>query len=90
MVDDCGLLAEILSPGNEAKTWANVHAYVSIPSVTEILVVESEGMGVTVFRRRSDGTWPDNPVPSRDGEITLESIDYRLRLIELYEGTGLV
>ena len=89
MVEDCVLLAEILSPGNEAKTWSNVHAYVSIPSVLEILVVESESMGVTIFRRRPDGSWPENPLPARDGEMALESIDFRFRLAELYAGTGL-
>ena len=90
MVEDCVFLAEILSPGNEAKTWSNVHAYVSIPSVSEILVVESEGVGVTIFRRKLDGGWPENPAQARDGEIVLESIDFRLRLIDLYEGSGLV
>jgi Uma2 family endonuclease len=33
------LLIEILSPNNQAKTWTNVWAYTSIPSVQEILVL---------------------------------------------------
>ena len=33
------LLVEVLSPSNASKTWSNVWAYTSIPSVQEILVL---------------------------------------------------
>ena len=35
------LLVEIFSPGNKSETWANVWAYTTIPSVQEILVIDS-------------------------------------------------
>lgn len=38
-MSDPVLLMEILSPSDAQQTWANVWAYATIPSVTEILVV---------------------------------------------------
>jgi hypothetical protein len=52
------LLIEILSPMNRAKTWINVRAYTSIPSVGEILILRGSGCGgttVTVPARE----WPE-------------------------------
>src|SRR5580698_6031783 len=38
MIAEPVLLIEILSPSNEADTWANVWTYTTIPSVREILI----------------------------------------------------
>ena len=83
------VLIEILSPGNRADTWMNVWAYSSIPSVCEILVLRSESVGADVLRRKPDGTWPDQPTPVDEGELTLDSIGFRVPLAELYERTPL-
>lgn len=46
------LIVEILSPGNQAETWANVWAYTTIPSVREILVLRTVSVGADLLRRR--------------------------------------
>jgi Uma2 family endonuclease len=43
------LLIEILSPSNQAETWANVWAYTTIPSVQEILVLKTASIGAELL-----------------------------------------
>jgi Uma2 family endonuclease len=84
------LLIEILSPRNQAKTWSNVRAYTSIPSVQEILVLHSTRVMAEVLRRAGDGGWPAEPTPVADGDLALNSIGFRLPLATLYARTGLI
>ncbi len=83
------VIVEILSPSNRADTWANVWAYTSIASVQEILVLHSEKVGGDLLRRLADGTWPDRAMPV-EGELALDSIDFRVSLTELYARTPLL
>ncbi len=82
------LLVEILSPSNQADTWANVWAYTSIPSVQEILVLHSDRIGADLLRRLPDGAWPQRP-EAVQGELLLTSIDFRVPLPEIYARTRL-
>ena len=50
------LLIEILSPSNQAETWRNVWAYLTMPMLKEILVIGTLPMGVDLLRRGDDGT----------------------------------
>ncbi len=83
------LLIEILSPGNQAETWANVWAYTTIPSVREILVVRTASIGAELLRREPDGTWPKRPALIEDGALALESIGFRVTLPAIYRTTRL-
>jgi Uma2 family endonuclease len=84
------LIVEILSPSNESDTWENVWTYVSIPSVQEVLVLRSASIAADILRRRTDGTWPDEPIQiSRDETLRLDSIGLTCPLAELYVGTYL-
>ena len=83
------LLAEILSPSNQAETWANVWAYTTIPSVQEIVVLLSLSVGARVLRRGADGGWPHEPETLTAGDLVLASIGLRTDLAALYEGTRL-
>jgi Uma2 family endonuclease len=75
------LLIEILSPSNQAETWANVWAYTTIPSVREILILKTASIGAELLRRNQDGSWPSQPEAiAADGELTLESIGFRISL----------
>ena len=58
MLPEPGLLLEILSASNEAESWANIWTYISIPSVTEILAVNSTRIEAELLRRQADGSWP--------------------------------
>ena len=84
------LIVEILSPTNESDTWENVWTYVSIPSVQEVLVLRSASIAADLLRRRTDGSWPDEPVQlGRDAALSLESVGLSCPLAELYVGTYL-
>lgn len=85
------LLVEVLSPTNEEDTWSNIALYATVPSVTEILIVDSREVAAEVLRRGTDGSWPRNPeaVPP-SGMIRLTSIGLEVPLAEVYRGTHLV
>ncbi len=83
------LVIEILSPSNRAKTWTNVWAYTSIPSVREILIVSSTTIGAELLRRGLDGNWPERAVTIDDGMLELQSIDFRTDIAAIYRGTRL-
>jgi Uma2 family endonuclease len=82
------LLIEILSPSNQAETWANVWAYTTIPSVREILVLKTASIGAELLRRNPDGSWPSQPL-SIAGDLTLESICFCVPLAAVYRTTRL-
>ncbi len=84
------LLIEILSPNNYAEIRANVWAYATIPSVQEILIVNSVRIEAELLRRRQDGMWPEQPdaIPA-DGYLELASIGYTAPLSSLYRTTSL-
>lgn len=81
------LLAEILSPGNESATWANVSTYTTIPSVREILILRSDRIGAELLPRRADGEWPVAPETILVGYIGLETIGLTLTLPAIYATT---
>ena len=83
------LLIEILSPSNHAETWRNVWAYVTIPSLREILVIRSTSAGVELLRRDDDGKWPDRTLTIASGPFSLTSIGLDLTVEALYRGSGL-
>jgi Uma2 family endonuclease len=84
------LLVEILSPNIHAQTRANVWTCTTLPSVAEILVVDSTRIEAELLRRGSDGTWPEQPEMLRDGErLELASVAFAAPLRALYRTTSL-
>lgn len=83
------LVAEVLSPSNQAETWNNVWAYTSIPSVVEVLVLRSVFIGADLLRRQPDGAWPREPERITEGDLVLDSIGLRMPLRDLYRRTPL-
>lgn len=83
------LVVEILSPSNKAETWSNIWTYTTIPSVREILVLDTVAIGAQVLRRGADATWPEEPEPVTAGELVLDSISFRAPLPDLYRNTRL-
>jgi Uma2 family endonuclease len=68
-LDQPVLLIEILSPSNRAETWSNVWTYTTIPSVQQILVIDSTKIEAKLLTRQADGTWPDVPEVRAAGAI---------------------
>jgi Uma2 family endonuclease len=84
------VLIEILSPTNVSKTRANVLAYRTIPTVTEIIVVRSTAIGAEILRCGPDGTWPQHPdMIEADSELRLDSIGFAAPLRAAYRTTDL-
>jgi Uma2 family endonuclease len=83
------LLAEILSPGNTADTWANVWAYTTLPSAREILILHTQAIRAEILRRRPDGAWPEDLAAVEAGDLELTSIGFRAPLTDLYATTRL-
>jgi len=90
VLTDPVLLIEILSPNNQAETWANVWAYTTIPSVQEILVLKTVSIGAELLRRGPDGSWPSQPLSIETGDLTLESVGFSMPLSAVYRTTRLV
>jgi Uma2 family endonuclease len=91
MVAEPVLLVEILSPSNEVETRANLWAYATIPSVTEILVLSSTRMEAELLRRDTHGLWPDAPVMTAPGGVvTLDSVGFSAPLDAFYRTTSLI
>lgn len=84
------VLVEILSPSNPKDTWANVWAYVTIPSVQEILVLHTAEIRADLLRRQADGSWPADPTLLGAADtVLLESVGFAPPLAALYRTSGL-
>ena len=89
-IPDPILLIEILSPSNYEETWSNIPLYASLPSVAEILIVDSTKVAAELLRRGSDGSWPQEPDPIAPNDtIHLASIGLDIPLAEVYTDTYL-
>ena len=70
---------------------AGSHFSATVPTVMEILVVDSRMIEVAVLRRGPDGTWPKDPerVSNRRGSVRLETIGLELPMTAVYRNTHL-
>lgn len=83
-------LMEVLSPTNERDTRDNVWAYMSIPTVAQILLVDSTAVRGEMMRRRPDGAWPEEPeLLGPDDEVSIDAVGFRCRLRDFYARTRL-
>lgn len=84
------LLIEILSPTNFQDTWSNIALYATLPTVSEILIVDSTKVSVELLRRGDNGTWPQHPAAFGPGQtVNLASIGLDLPVAEVYRDTHL-
>jgi Uma2 family endonuclease len=80
------LIVEILSPTTEGyDRGKKFEHYKSIESLREYLLVSSDRMGATLYRRQAAEPWLLMTYISPDSVIELESIGCRLALRDLYE-----
>ena len=81
------LIVEVLSPSNADETWESIRACATIPSVAEILVVDSERVWATVFLKDAKGNWPDpGVIVEAGGTIRLTTFGLEMPMDEVYEG----
>jgi Uma2 family endonuclease len=84
------LLVEVLSPGNVGKTWDNIRSFTTIPSVRELLVVDSRAVRVERLARGQDGHWPADAQVINSGAVALSSVGASLTIADIYAGTWLL
>ena len=79
------LIVEVLSPTTERiarNEKLTVHK--NLPSVREYLIVSQEKTLVEAHRKLPDETWQTEIYDEPDSEIRLDSIDFALRIDEIY------
>ena len=90
VMNDPILLVEILSPSNLAKTWTNVWAYTTIPTLHEIVIVHSDRIELQVLRVSAERIWPDDPETLlADDTLRLDSIGLACPVDDIYSDTPL-
>jgi len=81
-----GLIVEVLSPSTEAyDRGRKFELYQSIPSFTEYLLLASDRIHADLFVRQSSGFWLLRSFNEINDLVTLESVNCRLKLADLYE-----
>jgi Uma2 family endonuclease len=89
-VPDPVIIIELLSPSNRTETWDNVRNYATLPSVSEIVVIETTSVSADVLVRGDKGLWPANSLKvEAGGFVVLASIGFEMPLNEAYRGTHL-
>jgi Uma2 family endonuclease len=79
------LIVEVLSPSTDRDdVYLKLPAYQRIASLQEILYVETERVGATVYRRDSSG-WTTIAVTAQD-HLGLDTIGLDVALADLYRG----
>lgn len=79
------VIVEILSPSNEQLTRGNVWSYISIPTVREVLLLESTRIGGELLRRDEDSAWPPDPLPlAADDRVELTSLGFACPVSDFY------
>ena len=81
------LIVEILSPGTDRDdVFVKLPAYQRIPSLREILYIETERVGATVYRR-AESNWQALELTGPDARLQLETVGLDIALGSLYRGT---
>lgn len=85
------LIVEVLSPSNQRETWESIWACATIPTLQEVMVVDSERIYVAVYTKDATGAWPEHPkVVELGGTVRLSSIDAEIAISAIYADTNLV
>jgi len=86
-VRDPVLIVEILSPSDEAKQRAKLHAFAAIPSLAAMVLLHSDAVRAEVHVRGPGGAWPDAPAVLGPGDaLVLDAVGLSLPLADLYAG----
>jgi Uma2 family endonuclease len=89
LVQDPLLIVEILSPGTALyDRQTKVSDYRRIPSVEEILLIDSASIFAEVLRREG-GRWITEIIRGRQATLSLASIGMTATMSDLYEGIDL-
>lgn len=83
-------IAGVMSPGNMTETWEAITACTTIPSLRDIIVVESTRVEAVLVSLDDEHGWPREGVRFHAGDkIDITSLELTLELAAMYEGTTL-
>lgn len=85
------VLIEILSASTKAyDRGVKFKLYRDIPTLQEYVLIDSETIGVEVFRLNQTGHWELEEYKSSDQTLKLNSIQVSVPLLEIYRNTNLL
>ncbi|MBE7173526.1 MAG: Uma2 family endonuclease [Williamsia sp.] len=85
------VLIEILSPSTRNyDRGTKFKLYRDIPSLQEYILVDSEIIGVEVFRLNKEGHWQLEEYKNGDEFLQIRTVGFQLSLSEIYLGTKLM
>jgi Uma2 family endonuclease len=85
------VIVEILSPSTrDYDHGQKFKLYRDIPSLKEYVLIDSESINVEVFFINDHNHWELMEYSSIDDQFTLQSLQVKLELKEIYEGTKLM
>lgn len=89
-LNDPVFILEVLSPSNEQDTRDNVWAYMTIPSVQQILLLDSTAVRGEMSQRQGNGAWPEEADDLAAGDIVhIAQIRFSCPLDSFYARTNL-
>lgn len=84
------LIIEVLSGSTrDFDRGEKLRRYQTIPSFIEYLLVDQSAVAVEHWRKQSNGSWSVRETAGLDGEVLLEAVGCRLRLVDVYESVEL-
>ncbi len=84
------VLIEILSPSTKNyDRGTKFKLYRDIPTLKEYVLVDSEALGVEIFRISEDRYWQLEEYKNLDEVLQIKTIEFQILLKDLYEGTKL-
>lgn len=85
------IIVEILSPSTRTyDRGQKFKLYRDIPSLKEYVLIDSESINIEIFFLNDHGNWELREYKSIDDSLSLNSIQVKLELKEIYEGTKLL
>ncbi|XTI72139.1 Uma2 family endonuclease [Acidithiobacillus sp. AC3] len=85
--DPC-LIIEVLSESTaNIDRREKLHAYQTLPSLREYILVDSDSRSIEVYRRRPEGWWHE--LLSEGDRLHFHCVDLDLSLLEVYAGVDL-
>lgn len=90
VLTDALLVVEVLSPstGKYDRTF-KLEKYQAVPSLQDYLIVWQDRVHAELLTRSSDGSWLATEVSNIEQEIWLPSIEYPLKLADVYDDSGI-
>ena len=83
------IIIEILSPSTAlTDRREKMFAYKEIESLAEYVLIEQDKIYAEIYRRRDDGLWSWIEFDENE-EIEFDSIDFRMAMMDIYEGIEL-